>query len=121
MQKELSPSEDRGAFFLIMNSPEGSSFNNTVNQMLALEKQLMKLNENKEATRVLLKVPRSFSGSENFSDGIGIIVLDDWSKRRPINEIINEVKKTTEVSDSRVIIFPLEVWVKEDLDLKYSL
>ena len=106
LQKELSPSEDRGAFFLIMNSPEGSSFNNTVNQMLALEKKLMKLNENKEATRVLLKVPRSFSGSENFSDGIGIIVLDDWSKRRPINQIINEVKKTTDISDSRVIIFP---------------
>ena len=64
--------------------------------MLALEKQLMKLNENKEATRVLLKVPRSFSGSENFSDGIGIIVLDDWSKRRPINQIINEVLKSNQ-------------------------
>ncbi len=106
LQKELSPSEDRGAFFLIMNSPEGSNFNNTVNQMLALEKQLMELNKKKEASRVLLKVPRSFSGTENFSDGIGIIVLSDWSKRRPINEIINEVKKKADVSDSKIIIFP---------------
>ena len=40
----------------------------------------MKFNENKEAKRILLRVPRSFSGTENFSDGIGIIVLEHWEK-----------------------------------------
>ena len=106
LPKELSPREDRGAFFLIMNSPEGSSFNNTVNQMLELEKKLLKFYENDEAKRVLLKVPRSFSGSENFSDGIGIVILNHWSERRPINEIIEDVKNNINISDAQVRVFP---------------
>ena len=38
--KELSPKEDRGAFFLILNSPEGSSFKNTVNEKLGVNLEL---------------------------------------------------------------------------------
>ena len=75
----------------------------------------------------VLQSPKKFSGSENFSDGIGIIVLDDWSKRRPINQI-NEVKKTTDISDSRVIISPRglgqEIWISEQFVIEgndYSL
>ena len=93
ISRELSPREDRGAFFMLMESPEGSTFENTVNQMLKLEKKLMKFNENNEANRILLRVPRSFSGTENFSDGIGIIVLNHWDDRRSIWEIIKEIKK----------------------------
>lgn len=107
VSKELSPKEDRGAFFLIMNSPEGSSYNNTVKQMLELEEKLLLLNENKEANRVLLRVPRSFSGSENFSDGIGIIVLNHWNERRSIWEIIKNIKEeTSNMSDAKIQIFP---------------
>lgn len=107
ISKELSPKEDRGAFFLIINGPEGSSYENTVEQMIELEEKLLKLNKNNEANRVLLRVPRSFSGSENFSDGIGIIVLNHWSERRSIWKIIDEIKKeTSNMSDSKIIIFP---------------
>ena len=107
VSKELSPKEDRGAFFLIMNSPEGSSYNNTVKQMLELEEKLLLLNKNKEANRVLLRVPRSFSGSENFSDGIGIIVLNHWNERRSIWEIIKNIKEeTSNMSDAKIQIFP---------------
>jgi multidrug efflux pump len=107
VSKELSPKEDRGAFFLIMNSPEGSNYNNTVKQMLELEEKLLLLNENKEANRVLLRVPRSFSGSENFSDGIGIIVLNHWNERRSIWEIIKTIKEeTSNMSDAKIQIFP---------------
>ena len=60
---------------MVMESPEGTTFENTVNQMLKLENKLIKFNENNEAKRILLRVPRSFSGTENFSDGLGIIVL----------------------------------------------
>ena len=90
-----------------MNSPEGSSYNNTVKQMLELEEKLLLLNENKEANRVLLRVPRSFSGSENFSDGIGIIVLNHWNERRSIWEIIKNIKEeTSNMSDAKIQIFP---------------
>ena len=107
LSKELSPREDRGAFFLVIESPEGSTYENTVGQMLLLEEKLLYLNENKEAKRILLRVPRSFSGTENFSDGIGIIVLNHWDQRRKIWEIIDEIKvKSKEIIDSKIIIFP---------------
>lgn len=107
LSKELSPREDRGAFFLVIESPEGSTYENTVGQMLLLEEKLLYLNENKEAKRILLRVPRSFSGTENFSDGIGIIVLNHWDQRRKIWEIIEEIKiKSKEIVDSKIIIFP---------------
>ena len=107
LAKELAPREDRGAFFLVIEAPEGSSYNKTVEQMLQLEEKLLYLNENNEAKRILLRVPRSFSGTENYSDGIGIIVLNHWDQRRSIWEIIEEIKvKSKEIIDSKIVIFP---------------
>ena len=92
---------------MVMESPEGSTFENTVNQMLKLEEKLIDLNENNEAKRILLRVPRSFSGTENFSDGLGIIVLNHWDERRKIWEIIKDFRMVSkDVTDSNVIIFP---------------
>ena len=80
---------------MVLESPEGNTYENTVTQMLEVEKKLLEFNQNKEAKRILLRVPRSFSGTENFSDGIGIIVLEHWDKRRKIWEIIEEIKQKT--------------------------
>ncbi len=105
--KEFAPQEDRGVFIMVMESPEGTTFENTVNQMLKLENKLIKFNENNEAKRILLRVPRSFSGTENFSDGLGIIVLNHWDYRRKIWDIIEEFKNISkDITDSKVIIFP---------------
>ncbi len=107
ISKEFAPQEDRGVFIMVMESPEGSTFQNTVNQMLKLEEKLIKFNETNEAKRILLRVPRSFSGTENFSDGLGIIVLNHWDERRKIWEIINDFRIISkDISDSKVIIFP---------------
>ncbi len=107
ISKEFAPQEDRGVFIMVMESPEGSTFENTVQQMLKLEDKLIKFNENEEAKRILLRVPRSFSGTENFSDGLGIIVLNHWDERRKIWKIIEEFKAiSNEITDSKVIIFP---------------
>ncbi len=105
--KELAPREDRGVFIMVMESPEGSTFDNTVNQMLKLEEKLLEINKNNEAKRILLRVPRSFSGTENFSDGLGIIVLNHWDNRRSIWEIIDDFRNTSStITDSKTIIFP---------------
>ncbi len=105
--KEFAPQEDRGVFIMVMESPEGSTFENTVNQMLKLETKLIEFNKNNEAKRILLRVPRSFSGTQNFSDGLGIIILNHWDDRRTIWEIIDEFRSiSTEITDSKVIIFP---------------
>ncbi len=107
ISKELAPREDRGVFIMVMESPDGSTFENTVDQMLKLENELIEFNKNKEANRILLRVPRSFSGTENFSDGLGIIVLNHWDERRSIWEIIGDFKKiSSKISDSKIIIFP---------------
>ena len=107
ISKEFAPQEDRGVFIMVMESPEGSTFDNTVEQMLKLEEKLIKFNETNEAKRILLRVPRSFSGTENFSDGLGIIVLNHWDERRKIWEIIDEFKTiSNDITDSKVIIFP---------------
>ncbi len=107
ISKEFAPQEDRGVFIMVMESPEGSTFENTVNQMLKLEKELVRFNETEEAKRILLRVPRSFSGSENFSDGLGIIVLNHWEQRRKIWDIINDFKDISkDITDSKVTIFP---------------
>ncbi len=105
--KEFAPQEDRGVFIMVLESPEGSTFENTVDQMLKLEDKLIKFNESNEAKRILLRVPRSFSGTENFSDGLGIIVLNHWDDRRKIWDIIEEFKNISkDITDSKVIIFP---------------
>ncbi len=107
ISKELAPREDRGVFIMVMESPQGSTFEHTVNQMLKLEKKLLEFNQNNEAKRILLRVPRSFSGTEDFSDGLGIIVLNHWDKRRSIWEIIEEFKRiSSNITDSKIIIFP---------------
>ncbi|MEE2695031.1 MAG: efflux RND transporter permease subunit [Pseudomonadota bacterium] len=107
ISKEFAPQEDRGVFIMVMESPEGSTFANTVDQMLKIEEKLIEFNKNNEAKRILLRVPRSFSGTESFSDGLGIIVLNHWSKRRKIWEIIDEFKDiASEITDSKIIIFP---------------
>ncbi len=107
ISKELAPREDRGVFIMVMESPEGSTYENTVEQMLKLEKELLEFNKNNEAKRILLRVPRSFSGTENFSDGLGIIVLNHWDERRNIWEIISDFKEiSSEITDSKIIIFP---------------
>ena len=64
ISKEFAPQEDRGVFIMVMESPEGSTFENTVNQMLKLEEKLIDLNENNEAKRILLRVPRSFQAQK---------------------------------------------------------
>ena len=107
ISKEFAPQEDRGVFIMVMESPEGSTFENTVKQMLELEKKLVSFNETNEAKRILLRVPRSFSGTENFSDGLGIIVLNHWEQRRKIWDIINDFKEISkDITDSKVTIFP---------------
>ena len=78
---------------MLLESPEGKHISKYSKSNVKNRKKTMKFNENKEAKRILLRVPRSFSGTENFSDGIGIIVLEHWEKRRNIWEIIEEIKK----------------------------
>jgi multidrug efflux pump len=89
---EYAPKEDRGAFFVIVNGPEGATYGYMEEYMDEIERRLMTLIDNGEATRLLVRAPRTFSNFENFNTGIVIMVLNDWSLRRPAWDIINEVR-----------------------------
>ena len=45
---------------MILESPEGSTYENTVNQMLEVEKKLHKFNENNEAKRIFVESSEKF-------------------------------------------------------------
>ncbi|MCH6255213.1 efflux RND transporter permease subunit [Puniceicoccaceae bacterium K14] len=90
--QEFTPKEDRGAFFLIVNAPEGSSFSYIEEYMNEIEERLTPYVESGVFKRLLVRAPRGFGNIENFNSGIAIIILDDWANRRSAFAIMNEVR-----------------------------
>ena len=89
---EYAPKEDRGAFYLIVNGPEGASYEYMKKYMDEIENRMMPYVDNEEITRLLVRAPRGFGGVENFNSGIVIVVLNSWDKRRNAFTIMNEVR-----------------------------
>ena len=89
---EYAPKEDRGAFFVIVNGPEGASYSYMEEYMNEIERRLMPFVESKEATRLLVRTPRTFENYENFNTGIVIFVLNNWNQRRSAWAIMDEVR-----------------------------
>ncbi|MGQ8365501.1 efflux RND transporter permease subunit [Glaciecola sp. 1036] len=92
VKQEFAPREDRGAFFVMVNGPEGSSYEYIKTYMNEIESRMMKYVDSGEVRRLLVRAPRAFGSIENFSGGIVIVLLEDWSKRRPAFEIMDEVR-----------------------------
>ncbi|MEP0707639.1 MAG: efflux RND transporter permease subunit [Parvibaculum sp.] len=92
---EYAPKEDRGAFFVMVNAPEGSSYDYIKAYMDEIEERMMPLVENGEINRLLVRAPRSFGNTATFNSGIVIAVLNDWSERRSAWEIMDDVKART--------------------------
>ncbi|MEM9103841.1 MAG: efflux RND transporter permease subunit [Pseudomonadota bacterium] len=90
---EFTPKEDRGAFFVIVSAPEGSSYSYSKTYMDEIEKRLMPLVDSGEVMRLLVRAPRSFGNTANFSGGFVIMVLEDWDQRRSAWEIMADVRK----------------------------
>ena len=91
--EEYAPTEDRGAFFVLVNGPEGASFSFMEEYMAEIEQRLMPLVDSGEISRMLVRAPRDFGNLALFNTGIVIVVLDDWSRRRPAREIMGEVRQ----------------------------
>ena len=89
---EYAPREDRGAFFILVNGPEGSSHEYLKGYMDEIEKRLMPYVENGEATRLLVRTPRAFGRTESFNTGNAVLVLAPFAQRRPGWDIMNEVR-----------------------------
>ncbi len=89
---EYAPKEDRGAFFVMVNGPEGSTYSYMREYMDEIERRLTPYVENGEFQRLLVRAPRTFNTYENFNSGIVIVVLADWEQRRSAWQIMNEVR-----------------------------
>ncbi|RTR38924.1 efflux RND transporter permease subunit [Shewanella canadensis] len=90
--QEFAPREDRGSMFLIVNGPQGASYEYIESYMDEIENRLMPLVESGEVKRLLIRAPRSFGRSANFSNGMAIIVLEDWEQRRSAFEITGDIR-----------------------------
>ena len=89
---EYAPKEDRGAFFVIVNGPEGATYDYMKDYMDEIERRLMPLVEAGEITRLLVRAPRAFGNFEIFNSGIVINVLSDWDERRSAWDIMADVR-----------------------------
>jgi multidrug efflux pump len=94
IQQEYVPIEDRGAFFVGVRGPEGASYAYMERYMDEIERRLLPYTESQngqpeEVNRLLIRAP-GFGGN-SFNGGFVIVVLNDWSQRRPADEIIGEI------------------------------
>ncbi len=90
--QEFTPKEDRGAFFVLVNAPEGSSYNYIKEYMNLIEEKLMPYVDSGEFKRLLIRAPRGFGNIENFNSGFVIIILEDWADRRSAFTIMDEIR-----------------------------
>jgi multidrug efflux pump len=97
VKQEFIPKEDRGAFFVMVNGPEGATYKYMEEYMTEIERRLMAYVEENQVSRLLIRTPRGFDTLSNFNDGMAIVLLEDWSKRRPAAKIMAEIRE--ELSD----------------------
>jgi multidrug efflux pump len=90
--REYAPKEDRGAFFVLVDGPEGASYAYMKEYMDEIERRLLPYADSGEAIRVLVRAPRSFSGAQIFNSGIVILVLNDFALRRSAWFIMDEIR-----------------------------
>ncbi len=93
LPSEYTPREDRGAFFIIVNGPEGATYEYMSDYMDEIESRMMDYVESGEVTRMLVRAPRTFGAVSTFNTGIVVVVLDDWDNRRSGFEIMSEAQK----------------------------
>ncbi len=91
---EYVPREDRGAFFVIIEGPEGASYDYMEAYVAEIERRLMPLVESGEVKRLLMRTPLGFGGAiETFNDGIAVLLLEDWGQRRSGWDLIEDVRE----------------------------
>ena len=78
---EYAPSEDRGAFFVLLRGPEGSSFEYMDGYSRRMEAILLEeAAQTDSVRRFLTRLPGSFGGGD-VSSARSIILLENWSER----------------------------------------
>lgn len=90
---EYAPREDRGAFFIRVSAPEGTSYAFIEEYMNEIESRLMPYIESGEISRLMVRAPGGFGNLASFNSGVVIAVLEDWSSRRSGWVIMEEIRQ----------------------------
>jgi multidrug efflux pump len=104
---ELAPQEDRGAFFVMVKGPEGASFGYMQNYMRQIEKTMMTIVNNGDATRALSIMPLGFGSRDSVNSGIGIVVMKHWHDRKISTQQAMAMVAPQIMSLPGVLAFPL--------------
>ncbi len=93
--EEFAPGEDRGAFFVMVNGPEGASFEYMREQMAEVERRMLPMTEDGGVRRILVRTPRSFGNAEVVNNGFVIVILEHWGQReRSAWDIMAEINQS---------------------------
>lgn len=93
--EEFAPGEDRGAFFVMVNGPEGASFEYMREQMAEVERRMLPMTEDGGVRRILVRTPRSFGNAEVVNNGFVIVILEHWDQReRSAWDIMAEINQS---------------------------
>lgn len=90
---EYTPREDRGAFQIMVNGPEGATYSYMKDYMDEIELRLQPYLENGEVESLMVRAPRGFGNLSSFNNGMVVAVLSDWGKRRDGFVIMDEVRE----------------------------
>ena len=102
--QEYAPKEDRAAFFVLVDGPEGASYAYMKEYMDEIERRLMPYTETGEAIRLLVRAPRTFGSGQIFNSGVAVMVLNEFSSRRSAWVIMDEIKsKLADLSGVKAI------------------
>lgn len=104
---ELAPREDRGAFFIMVNAPEGASFQYVREHMDEIERRLLPFAESGEFQRLLIRAPRAFGDTGIFNTGMGIVVLSHWNTGRRSGWYYMEEVRNRLADLAGVQVFPI--------------
>ncbi|MEQ8514765.1 MAG: efflux RND transporter permease subunit, partial [Chromatocurvus sp.] len=90
---EYIPYEDRGYSFVVIQGPEGASFETTAGYVEEIEKRLMPLVTSGEVENILTGIP-GFGGGNAFNTGTMFMPLSDWgSGRRDARAISQDINR----------------------------
>lgn len=93
LPNEYTPQEDRGNFFILVNGPEGATFDYMQDYMDEIEARLLPLVDEGEIRNISVRAPRGYGNIENFNDGMVIVSLAAWGERRSAWDIMADVRQ----------------------------
>jgi len=92
LPQELSPAEDRGAFYISIVAPEGSTTSYTRQTVLEVEEILGSVVERGLADRVLMIIAPGFGRPGEVNRAFGVVRLKHWHERDVSQqEVVNEI------------------------------